>query len=69
MAILLPPEQVRIPITFVVVLLTLAVTGSIGARIGGSPLLRPTLRIVIGGALALIVTFFIGWLLGTTGVV
>ena len=68
-AILLPPEQVRIPITFVVVLLTLAVTGSIGARIGGSPLLRPTLRIVIGGALALIVTFFIGWLLGTTGVV
>lgn len=68
-AILLLPEAVRIPVTFVTVLLALAATGAGGARIGGSPMLRPTLRVVIGGALALSATFLIGTLLGTTGVV
>jgi hypothetical protein len=31
--------------------------------------LRPTLRVVLGGAVALGATFLIGTLLGTTGVV
>lgn len=69
LAILLPPESVRVPITFAVVLIALAVTGAAGARIGGSPWLRPTIRVVAGGALALAATFLIGNLLGTTGVV
>ncbi len=69
LAILLPPESVRIPITFAAVLIALAITGMLGAKIGGSPLLRPTLRVVIGGALALIVTFVIGLLLGTSGLI
>ena len=69
LAILLPPESVRIPITFAAVLVALAITGTIGAMVGGSPVLRPTLRVVIGGALALIVTFAIGTLLGTSGIV
>lgn len=68
-AILLPPEPWRVPVTFVVVLLALALTGSIAARIGGSSRLRATVRVVIGGALALVATFLIGMLLGTTGVV
>ncbi|MBB5631800.1 VIT1/CCC1 family predicted Fe2+/Mn2+ transporter [Cryobacterium mesophilum] len=68
-AIVLPSEPARIPVTFAAVLVTLAVTGSVGAKIGGSPMLRPTVRILVGGALALIVTFAIGWLLGTTGIV
>ena len=33
--------------------MALALTGAIGARIGGSPVLRATIRVVIGGALAL----------------
>ena len=69
LAILLPPENTRVPITFVAVLIALAVTGMVGAKIGGSPLLRPTMQTVIGGALALIVTFAIGSLLGTSGLV
>ncbi len=69
MAILLPPPEIRVPVTFVVVLLALAATGYIGAWIGGSPPLRPTIRVVVGGALALGATFAIGTLLGTTGVV
>ena len=68
-AILFLPASVRIPLTFAVVLLALAVTGATSARIGGSPVLRATLRVVVGGALALGATFAIGSLLGTTGVV
>lgn len=64
LAILLPPESVRVPITFVAVLVALAVTGGLSAWIGGSPLLRPTLRVVIGGAIALAATFLIGTWLG-----
>jgi len=66
-AILLP-SQARIVVTFLVVFIALAFTGALGARLGGSPLLRPTLRVLIGGAAALTTTFLIGTLLGTTGV-
>ncbi|MET0989036.1 MAG: VIT family protein [Glaciihabitans sp.] len=69
LAILIPPEPWRVPSTFAVVLLALALTGSVGAQLGGSGRLRASLRVVIGGALALAVTFAIGALLGTTGVV
>ncbi|HNP14859.1 MAG TPA: VIT family protein [Terrimesophilobacter sp.] len=68
-AIVLPPESVRVPITFASVLVALAITGTVGAKIGGSPVIRPALRVIIGGALALIVTFAIGSLLGTAGIV
>jgi VIT1/CCC1 family predicted Fe2+/Mn2+ transporter len=68
-AILLPPANVRVPITFAAVLIALAVTGAMSARVGGSHWLRPTLRVVIGGALALAATFLVGTLLGTAGVV
>lgn len=68
-AILLLPEPVRIPLTFLVVLAALAATGALGAWIGGSRWLRPTLRVVFGGALALGATFLIGTLLGVSGVV
>ena len=68
-AMLLPPAPpVRIPATFIVVLLALAVTGALGARLGGSPMLRPTIRVAVGGAIALAATFLIRTLLGTTGV-
>jgi len=69
LAILLPPEAVRVPITFAVVLIALALTGWLSSWIGGSPPLRPTIRVVVGGAIALAATFLIGTLLGTTGVV
>ncbi|AOX67184.1 hypothetical protein BJK06_16960 [Curtobacterium sp. BH-2-1-1] len=69
LAILLPPESVRVSVTFVVVLLALALTGATGARIGGGSVGRATVRVVLGGALALAATFAIGSLLGTSGVV
>nr|WP_296773551.1 VIT family protein [Rhodococcus sp. (in: high G+C Gram-positive bacteria)] len=68
LAILAPPTTARIPVTFVAVLLALALTGQISARLGGSEPGRATARIVIGGALAMIVTYGIGQLLGVAGV-
>ncbi|MCU1478165.1 MAG: hypothetical protein JWQ64_2858 [Subtercola sp.] len=68
LAILLPPDTVRVPITFAVVLVALAATGVTGAVLGGSRVVRATLRVVIGGALALVATFVIGSLLGTSGI-
>lgn len=68
LAILLPPAGVRVPITFAVTLVSLAFTGALAAHIGGAPRLRAAMRVVIGGALALGVTFLLGTLLGSTGV-
>ena len=67
LAILLPPVAARIPVAFVAVLLALALTGSISARLGGAGQRRAVLRVVGGGALAMLVTFGIGQLLGATG--
>ena len=66
LAIVLLPDAVRVPLTFVAVLLALAITGFVSARFNSTPTLRPVLRLVVGGALALAATFAIGSLLGTT---
>ncbi|KDA06364.1 hypothetical protein DC31_11090 [Microbacterium sp. CH12i] len=63
------PETLKIPVTFVAVMIALAITGALGARLGGAPMLRPTIRVLIGGAAALAVTFAIGSWLGSTGAV
>ena len=69
LTIVLAPGDLRIPLTFAVTLAALALTGAAGAWLGGAPALRPTVRVVTGGVLALAVTFAIGALLGTSGVV
>ncbi|UFS59126.1 VIT1/CCC1 transporter family protein [Subtercola endophyticus] len=68
LAILLPPTTIRVPLTFAVVIVALAATGITGAVLGESRVVRATLRVVIGGALALAATFVIGSLLGTSGI-
>lgn len=47
-------------------ILFLALLGAIGARAGGSAMLRPVLRVVFWGALAMAMTAGIGRLFGTT---
>ena len=69
LAILLPAASVRVPVTFAAVLVALAATGALSAWAGGAHWLRPTVRVVIGGALALTATYWVGTLLNTTGVV
>ncbi len=45
-------------------LVALAVLGAVGAKVGGAPILAPTLRVAFWGALAMAVTAGIGALIG-----
>lgn len=65
-AILVPPAGVRIVVAFVAVLLGLAITGWVSARLGSASKRAAVLRLLLGGAVAMAVTFGIGQLLGTT---
>jgi len=67
-AILLPPPAYRIPVAFTSVIIALAVTGMLSARVGGAKPVRATLRVVVGGALAMVVTYGIGILFGVSGI-
>jgi VIT1/CCC1 family predicted Fe2+/Mn2+ transporter len=69
LAILLPPPGWRVPVTFIAVLIALAITGTVGAQLGGSSRRKAAVRVVIGGAIALGATYGIGHLLGATGLV
>ena len=64
-AILLPPVSLRIPVTVIAVLVALSITGAVSARLGGAAVARPVARNVIGGGLALAVTYAIGHLVGS----
>ena len=65
-AILVPPPSVRILVTVFAVLIALAITGWVSARLGGVNPVRPMLRVTVGGALAMAITFGIGHLVGAT---
>jgi VIT1/CCC1 family predicted Fe2+/Mn2+ transporter len=65
LAILLPPQRWRVPVTVVAVLVALGLAGALSARIGGGNARRAVLRVVIGGAAGLALTYAIGHLFGT----
>ena len=59
------PAGVRVPLTVVVVATALAVTGAVSAHLGFSPKLRAVLRNIIGGLLAMGITYLVGMAFGT----
>lgn len=65
--IILPPPALRVPATFVSVILALLITGIISAKIGGAPILRATFRVVVGGILAMGITYGVGRLFNVSG--
>jgi len=65
LAILLPPQHWRVPVTVLVALLALAGTGALSARLSGADPVRAVLRVVIGGGAGLAFTYAIGSLFGT----
>jgi VIT1/CCC1 family predicted Fe2+/Mn2+ transporter len=65
-AILLPSTGFRVPVAFFAVLMALALTGTVSAILGGAQKRRAVLRVVCGGALAMLVTYGVGQLVGTT---
>lgn len=67
-AIIMPPTEVRIPITIISVVFALALTGTISAKIGGASINRAIFRVVLGGILAMTITYGIGRLFKTANV-
>jgi VIT1/CCC1 family predicted Fe2+/Mn2+ transporter len=65
-AILVPPPGARVGVTFAVVVMALALTGAVSARLGSASVGRAMVRLVGGGALAMAVTFGIGQLVGAS---
>jgi VIT1/CCC1 family predicted Fe2+/Mn2+ transporter len=66
LALLAAPNRMRGPVIAAASLLSLATLGAFGGHIGGAPILRASLRVTIGGALAMAVTAAIGRLFGAT---
>lgn len=64
LATLLSSDSKHILATFISVIIALVITGTLSAYVGGANKLRATVRVVVGGILAMIVTFGIGKLFG-----
>jgi VIT1/CCC1 family predicted Fe2+/Mn2+ transporter len=64
LAVLISPDAARVAITMAVVLLALALTGLVSARLGQSKARIAVARIVVGGAAGLALTYAIGSLFG-----
>lgn len=60
LAIMFFPEPYRIPVTVVVVALTLLLTGYISAKLGKAPIKQAMLRNLTVGLLTMLVTFLVG---------
>ena len=65
LAMVLSPAESRVLVTVVSVLAALLLTGFLSARAGDAPVARAIVRNVVGGVLAMGVTFGIGTLVGT----
>jgi len=70
LAVVLAPDGSRVPVTFVAVVLALALTGFISSRIGDARTrqARAIARNVVGGALAMTITYLVGTAVGGLGV-
>ena len=66
LSILTAPRHLRFPVTFVAVSLALFLTGYLSATAGGASRRRAILRVMFGGAIAMVVTYGIGYLFGTS---
>jgi VIT1/CCC1 family predicted Fe2+/Mn2+ transporter len=64
LAVAVAPASVRVPITVVVTSVALGLLGDLGARLGGAPRTRATIRVVAWGAVAMAITAGIGALVG-----
>jgi VIT1/CCC1 family predicted Fe2+/Mn2+ transporter len=68
LALLLAPASLRIEAMALVSLASLAFLGALGGYLGGAPMSRACLRVVVGGGAAMAITALIGHLLGVAGI-
>ncbi len=67
-AIILPTGQLRLPVTFVAVIVVLVITGTLSAYAGGANKTKAIVRVVLGGVVAMAVTYGIGKAFGVVGI-
>ena len=65
LVVLVTSASLRVPCTMVITLAGLGVLGAVGARLGGAPQRRAAVRVLVGGALALLIALGIGRLTGS----
>jgi VIT1/CCC1 family predicted Fe2+/Mn2+ transporter len=68
LAIILPPASLRVAVTFVAVLAALVITGILSAYAGGANKTTATVRVVLGGIIAMAITYGIGRFFGVIGI-
>ncbi|WP_273651863.1 VIT1/CCC1 transporter family protein [Cellulomonas fimi] len=62
--LLVPTAAARVPVVAAAVIAALVVTGALSARAGGAPVRRAVLRNIVGGGLAMAVTYGVGSVVG-----
>ena len=62
------PTSLRVPVTFLAVVAALTTTGVLSAHVGGASKTRATVRVVVGGVLAMVVTYCVGRLFSISGI-
>lgn len=65
LAVIFAPADIKIPTTVIAVVVALIFTGYFSATVGGASRLRAITRVIIGGLIAMAVTYFIGVAFGT----
>lgn len=65
LAITMFPKAIRIPATFIAVVIALAITGYTAAQLGNANKTRGMIRNIVSGVLTMLVTYTIGTLIGS----
>lgn len=68
LAMLFSPVSTHVAATFASVIVALIITGVLSAYAGGASKKKATLRVVLGGVMAMIITFGVGKLFGVAGI-
>lgn len=66
LAMVIPTAEIRLPVAFSAVVVALILTGFFSARAGGSNEIKAIVRNLLGGVLAMSITYGIGTLLGVS---
>jgi VIT1/CCC1 family predicted Fe2+/Mn2+ transporter len=68
LVIMLPLGTLRLPVTFVAVLVVLIIAGILSAYAGGANKVTAVVRVVLGGVVAMAITYGIGKAFGVVGI-
>ncbi len=68
LSIMLTPSRYAIAATFFSVIIALTITGALSAHVGGSRKRTAIMRVIVGGLIAMVVTYVAGKLFGVVGI-